>query len=584
MIYSNTYKKFFLIFFLFFLVFISFPYKVEAGSDPLSYDFQCSRHGHNDYKNCGGEWQTFPRSNYDGAATSFQFLGHRHGGSSITANACLVGNNGEGQCQWFSCSGDSCGEEYGGEDPWNLLDGGSINLSANGGASNFRLYHEASVEDAEVRVVGTAAAYYPDVGNPSPCDPVAGSSCTSSANSCGQTNTGTIQADCSCDAPTPPESSCGGGPGPGPSPVNGGWSAWSSCSVTACGSTGTQTRTCTNPTPANGGANCSGPSTQACSTVSCPSGTLSASSCTVPGSASTCNSFVNWDTQNLIPGANTEVTRNNPSNTRVSFSTSGTNVSNTVRYGASSFFLYHNGSILASDNINASCSAGTIWDGSKCKTTASMSGTLTPAVASCNIAQGQSSCAINFSWKVINPVVVDGSAVTKSPNSTVGTGDDRTGVPLDIKYNIETFYLFNNARKLARTTVTSRCASGTTWNGIRCILILSGICQDETANNTGGPLPCTYPPGGAGGGGGGAGDATINVNPTIIYTGDSAILTWDGVGSCTGTNFNTGGASFGSISVSPTSTVVYTVTCSGTPASTDHVTLTVNKQPFYIEN
>src|SRR3989344_3514325 len=60
-------------------------------------------------------------------------------------------------------------------------------------------------------------------------------------------------------------------------PIPGGWSAWSSwgaCSVTACGSTGTQTRTrtCTNPAPAYGGANCSGSSTevQAWSPASCP--------------------------------------------------------------------------------------------------------------------------------------------------------------------------------------------------------------------------------------------------------------------------------------------------------------------------
>ena len=58
--------------------------------------------------------------------------------------------------------------------------------------------------------------------------------------------------------------------------INGVWSAWSSwsaCSVTACGQTGTQThtRTCTNPAPANGGANCSGSTseTQVCSTDAC---------------------------------------------------------------------------------------------------------------------------------------------------------------------------------------------------------------------------------------------------------------------------------------------------------------------------
>jgi len=54
----------------------------------------------------------------------------------------------------------------------------------------------------------------------------------------------------------------------GPAPVNGGYSAWSTCSAT-CG-VGIQTRTCTNPAPANGGADCSGLSSQTCNTQACP--------------------------------------------------------------------------------------------------------------------------------------------------------------------------------------------------------------------------------------------------------------------------------------------------------------------------
>ncbi|MFN7451454.1 MAG: thrombospondin type-1 domain-containing protein [Alphaproteobacteria bacterium] len=50
-------------------------------------------------------------------------------------------------------------------------------------------------------------------------------------------------------------------------PVDGGWSDWSACSE-FCGG-GTQTRACNNPAPANGGANCSGPSSQSCNTQSC---------------------------------------------------------------------------------------------------------------------------------------------------------------------------------------------------------------------------------------------------------------------------------------------------------------------------
>jgi len=50
-------------------------------------------------------------------------------------------------------------------------------------------------------------------------------------------------------------------------PVTGGWSSWGSCSAT-CGG-GTRRRTCTNPSPANGGADCVGSSRQECNTNDC---------------------------------------------------------------------------------------------------------------------------------------------------------------------------------------------------------------------------------------------------------------------------------------------------------------------------
>lgn len=51
-------------------------------------------------------------------------------------------------------------------------------------------------------------------------------------------------------------------------PVNGGWSDFSSCSV-SCGG-GTRTRSCTNPSPTNGGAECTGSTSQSCNTQACP--------------------------------------------------------------------------------------------------------------------------------------------------------------------------------------------------------------------------------------------------------------------------------------------------------------------------
>lgn len=52
-----------------------------------------------------------------------------------------------------------------------------------------------------------------------------------------------------------------------PAPINGGWSNWGACSA-ECGG-GTQTRTCTNPAPANDGDDCAGDSSQSCNTEAC---------------------------------------------------------------------------------------------------------------------------------------------------------------------------------------------------------------------------------------------------------------------------------------------------------------------------
>jgi hypothetical protein len=56
-------------------------------------------------------------------------------------------------------------------------------------------------------------------------------------------------------------------------PIDGGWSEWSEKSD-LCGATGTQTRTCTNPAPAYGGADCVGESSQSYTNDPCPPGPI----------------------------------------------------------------------------------------------------------------------------------------------------------------------------------------------------------------------------------------------------------------------------------------------------------------------
>ena len=162
-------------------------------------------------------------------------------------------------------------------------------------------------------------------------------------------------------------------------PVDGGWSTWSGCSVTACGSKGIQTRTCTNPSPANGGKDCSsldgGNSSKICSTPACPlimSGTLTpASSCIIVTGGSSCNVNSSWSITNP-EGPTTAITASGMTNINV-VGKSGTQ-SLTVPYNGRTFYLYNNNKSLVpvSPNglgvsVSANCDTDIdTWNGQKC--------------------------------------------------------------------------------------------------------------------------------------------------------------------------------------------------------------------------
>ena len=63
--------------------------------------------------------------------------------------------------------------------------------------------------------------------------------------------------------------------------------------------------------------------------------------------------------------------------------------------------------------------------------------------------------------------------------------------------------------------------------------------------------------------------ATISANPTSIISGNSSTVSWSSSNatSCSGTNFSTGNAISGSVSVSPTVNTTYSVNCAGASSS-----------------
>ena len=63
--------------------------------------------------------------------------------------------------------------------------------------------------------------------------------------------------------------------------------------------------------------------------------------------------------------------------------------------------------------------------------------------------------------------------------------------------------------------------------------------------------------------------ASLSANPTSITAGQSSTLTWSSTNatSCTGTGFSTGGATAGSITVTPSSTTTYSVSCTGSSST-----------------
>ncbi|MCX6751553.1 MAG: hypothetical protein NT161_02175, partial [Candidatus Nomurabacteria bacterium] len=317
-------------------------------------------------------------------------------------------------------------------------------------------------------------------------------------------------------------------------PVDGYWGAWSGCSASCDG--GTQTRSCIGPS--NGGAPCSGVSSQSCNTQACPpiecSPPLSKTvtvACDPIADYSVTGSVTRSQEKSVYPGC--------------TFPSAPVTVSN---------------SSYVSDT---------------CVYTANptMSGTLSGS--NCTIASGANSCSTTLSWSTTNPVGT--SAVTSSypvANTTVVSGNSGSQSVL-IPYSSRDFYLYNNTKSLVPTSpngagvvITASCISGTTWSSgqNKCIVAVP-------------PTPT----------------ASISASPSSVASGGAVTITWSSSNAttCAGTGFNTGGATSsppGGVTVFPTSNTTYGLSCdNGTVVVNSSTSVTISsagtkKKPIIIEN
>jgi len=136
------------------------------------------------------------------------------------------------------------------------------------------------------------------------------------------------------------------------------------------------------------------------SVASSPTGTLTATDCIIDMGGNSCNTNLVWNTINPI--GTSEVTT--PTNIKLATANSSAGTSYSVGYGSRSFYLYNNSVELTSAISTASCTSGTIWDGSSCVKiiiTPDTGLTATPS----QIIKGESS---TLDWYALNAVSCEG--------------------------------------------------------------------------------------------------------------------------------------------------------------------------------
>ncbi len=358
-----------------------------------------------------------------------------------------------------------------------------------------------------------------------------------------------------------------------------------------------------------------------------PTGTLSAGDCEIGLDKNSCNTTLNWNTENPVNVSSITT----PVNTTVATGNSGTK-SYPVIFGEKTFYLYNNSAQntapIAEATATATCSPGTAWDNTKCAKIIVTSGTLDVDsgsggggnggggmnVDSCTIKVGESTCKTTLVIHIENPVPGAETDITKAGNIEVAKGLNPAIKPnIIVDYPSTTFFLNHDGKTLASKTVNAVCEAGSTWDGTKCATTVvdgywkesCGECDQSSCRQQCSRI-CIPPKGGGADcpgkglrpgnysisctegicGGNGELNIKFSAAPTKIFKGKSTTLTWSSSGdSCIGSTnnsevFDTGGSSSGSVVVSPKVTTTYTVTCTdkerGGITETKEVTIKVD--------
>lgn len=185
-----------------------------------------------------------------------------------------------------------------------------------------------------------------------------------------------------------------------------------------------------------------------------------------------------------------------------------------------------------------------IYQGGTIQTETSPSGTLTSYYQRWAGISGGNSCS--GTWQVESTDLSDASCpLTTSPNNLNIYG----AVPTCSSSNPEGTACTGGVCKRNVLTSMSGCVIETTVYS--CV---GAGGQPITSSCSTAPAPVT---------------ASLVANPTAVTRGDPSLLTWSSSGAteCSGTNFQTGGATSGTVSVRPTAETKYVVTCTGAGGS-----------------